>query len=70
MGVLFGSAEVFIRGAVSLANIFRIPPLVIGLTVIAFGTSLPELAASVVAAYRGHPDMVVGNVVGSNSSTS
>ena len=45
MVVLFGSAEVFIRGGVSLAKILRLPPLVIGMTVVAIGTSLPELAA-------------------------
>ena len=66
MVVLLGSAEVFIHGAVSLAKILQLPPLVIGLTVIAFGISLPELVVSVVAAYRGHSDMAVGNVVVSN----
>lgn len=55
-----------VKGAVEIARIFSVPEDVIGLTVIAFGTSLPELAASAVAAYKKHADLAIGNVVGSN----
>lgn len=64
--VLLGAAEVFIRGAVSLAKILNIPPLVIGMTVVAIGTSAPELMVSLDAVLSGAPGMAVGNVVGSN----
>ena len=59
-------AEAFIRGAVSLSRRFRIPPLVVGLTVIAWGTSAPELAVSVKAALDANSGVSLGNVVGSN----
>jgi cation:H+ antiporter len=59
-------AEVLVRGAASLAAALRIPPLIIGLTVVAFGTSAPELAVSVGAAWNGSGDLAVGNVLGSN----
>ena len=59
-------AEWLVRGATDLATEFGVPEEVIGLTVVAIGTSLPELATSVVAAYRGHTDVCVGNVLGSN----
>ena len=59
-------AEWLITGATTLATEFGIPEEVIGLTVVAIGTSLPELATSIVAAYRGHSDVCVGNVLGSN----
>lgn len=59
-------AEWLVEGATTLAHQFGVPEEVIGLTVVALGTSLPELATSVVAAYRGHSDVCVGNVVGSN----
>ena len=49
-----------------MARRLEIPDVVIGLTVIAIGTSLPELAASVMAAVRGHPGLAIGNVMGSN----
>lgn len=63
--LLIGS-EFVVRGGVAAARLFGVSDAVIGLTVVAFGTSLPELAASVVAAYRGHTDVALGNVVGSN----
>ena len=66
MVVLFGSAEVFVRGAVSLARIFRIPPLVIGMTVIAIGTSAPELMVTLDAVLTGAPGLGLGNIIGSN----
>jgi cation:H+ antiporter len=59
-------AEWLVAGSTSLATQFGVPEEVIGLTVIAIGTSLPELATSLVAAYRGHSDVCVGNVIGSN----
>ena len=59
-------AEWLVTGATSLAKDFGVPEEVIGLTVVAIGTSLPELATSIVAAYRGHSDVCVGNVLGSN----
>lgn len=58
--------ELLVRGATALAAAARVPPLVIGLTVVAFGTSAPELAVGVQAALAGQRDLVVGNVVGSN----
>ncbi len=64
-GVVWG-ADLLVEGGVAIARAFGVSDEVIGLTVVAFGTSLPELAASVVAAYRGHSDIAVGNVVGSN----
>ena len=59
-------AEWLVTGATTLAVEFGVPEEVIGLTVVAIGTSLPELATSIVAAYRGHSDVCVGNVLGSN----
>jgi cation:H+ antiporter len=59
-----GAVTVF--GAEGLARAAGISETVIGLTLVAIGTSLPELVASVIASLRGHPDMAVGNVVGSN----
>ena len=58
--------EVLLRGAVSLATRLRLTPAVIGLTVVAAGTSVPELAVSAIAAYQGRTDIAFGNVVGSN----
>ncbi|MFO7584762.1 MAG: hypothetical protein R6W69_08535 [Anaerolineales bacterium] len=65
VALIFG-AESLVRGASRLAASFGISPLVIGLTVVAFGTSSPELAVSVQSAYAGSADVSVGNVVGSN----
>ena len=64
-GLIIG-AELLVEGGVQIARTFGVSEAVIGLTIIAFGTSLPELAASVVAAYRKHADIALGNVVGSN----
>ena len=66
VGLLAGGAELFLKGAVFFARLFRLSDAVIGLTVVAVGTSLPELATSVVAACKGERDIAVGNVVGSN----
>ena len=59
-------AELLVRGAGRLATTLGVSPLVVGLTVVAFGTSAPELAVSVNAALSGTSDLAVGNVVGSN----
>ncbi len=64
-GLAWG-ADILVDGGVQIARAFGVSEEVIGLTLFAFGTSLPELAASVVAALRGHSDVAVGNVVGSN----
>ena len=64
--LLVGGAEVLVRGAAKLAAQFGIPPLVIGLTVVAFGTSAPETAVSVQSAWNGSGDLAIGNVIGSN----
>lgn len=59
-------AEVFLKGAISIAETFGISQAVIGLTLVAVGTSLPELAATVMAAIKRETDMAIGNVIGSN----
>ncbi len=64
--LLVGGGELLVRGAVGLASVLGVSPLVIGLTVVAFGTSAPELVVSLEAVFSGHPDIVLGNVVGSN----
>lgn len=64
--VLSAGAESLVRGGTSLARSFGISEAIIGLTLVAFGTSLPELAASVAAAVKGQTDMSIGNVLGSN----
>lgn len=66
LAVLVASAEILVRGAETIALSFGVSPLIVGLTVIAVGTSLPELAASVMSALKGHHDIALGNVVGSN----
>jgi cation:H+ antiporter len=63
---LFVGGEFLVRGSVAVARGFGISPLLIGLTVVGFGTSTPELLVSVDAALRGLPDIALGNVVGSN----
>lgn len=64
--LLVAGAEVLVRGAAKLAAQFGIPPLIIGLTVVAFGTSAPETAVSVQSAFNGSGDLAIGNVIGSN----
>lgn len=66
IAVLLGSAEVFIRGSIRLAKLLKMPPLVIGMTVVAIGTSAPELVVTLDAALSGSPGLAVGNVIGSN----
>jgi cation:H+ antiporter len=59
-------ARWFVEGAIEIARVFGVSELIIGLTIVAAGTSLPEVATSLVAAFRGERDIAVGNVVGSN----
>ena len=66
--LLGGGGEGLVSGSVSLADRLKVPPLIIGLTVIAFGTSAPELTVSIQAAFQGQPDIAVGNIIGSNIS--
>lgn len=66
--VLILGGELLVRGASRLALSFRISPLVVGLTIVAFSTSAPELLVSLYAALKGSPDFAMGNVVGSNIS--
>jgi cation:H+ antiporter len=66
LGLLALGSDLFVRGAVDIARAFGISDLVIGLTVVAVGTSLPELATSFVAALKGETDVAIGNIVGSN----
>ena len=64
--ILLVSAQILVYTAVNIAQMFGVSELIIGLTVIAIGTSLPELAATVGSALKGHPEIAIGNVVGSN----
>ncbi len=64
--LLVGGGDVMVRGSAALASRLGVSPLVIGLTVVAFGTSAPELSVNVVAAFRGNSSMSFGNIFGSN----
>ena len=64
--ILFVGAELLVRGGASMALKLGLSPLVVGLTVMAYGTSMPELIVSLKAAMLGQPDIAIGNVVGSN----
>src|SRR5688572_5752683 len=66
LALLVVGGEMLLRGAVGLATLLRLTPAVIGLTVVAAGTSVPELAVSASAAVQGNNDIAVANVVGSN----
>jgi cation:H+ antiporter len=66
LAVLLASSRLLVWGAVNLATALGVSDLIIGLTVVAIGTSLPELAASIVAARKGEDDIAIGNVLGSN----
>lgn len=66
LAVLIAGAEVLVRGSASIAKKAGISSLVIGLTVVAFGTSAPELIVNLVAAFKGSADIAIGNIVGSN----
>ncbi|MBR3163949.1 calcium/sodium antiporter [Candidatus Saccharibacteria bacterium] len=64
--LLIKGADIFVDGASSTAQNFKVPKILIGLTIVAFGTSAPELAVSIKALASGSSDMVLGNVIGSN----
>jgi len=64
--ILVISSKILVWGAVNIATALGISELVIGLTIVALGTSLPELAAAIASARKGEPDLAIGNVIGSN----
>jgi cation:H+ antiporter len=64
--ILAGGAQLLVASAISIAREFGVSEVIIGLTMVAFGTSVPELAASIAAARRGEGQLVIGNIVGSN----
>lgn len=64
--VLIIGAEGLVRGASSMAFKLSIPPIVIGLTIVAFGTSAPELVVNILSAMKGSPNLAIGNIIGSN----
>ena len=66
LAVLLGSSRLLVWGASGAAIELGVPEVVVGLTIVAIGTSLPEVAASVAGALKGHPEIAIGNVVGSN----
>jgi cation:H+ antiporter len=66
--LLYAGGELLVRNASALARAWGLSPMVIGLTIVAFGTSAPELAASLTASLQGSPEIALGNVVGSNSA--
>ena len=64
--ILIAGGEIFVRGSASLARKMKVSPIVIGLTVVAFGTSVAELVVNIFAALQGAPDVAIGNILGSN----
>ncbi len=66
MFLLFTGGEVSVNAAVKIAEHLHVPKVIIGLTIVALGTSLPELATSIIATFKGQTDLAIGNVVGSN----
>jgi cation:H+ antiporter len=66
LAMMLGGSKLLVNGAVGIAIAFGVSELVIGLTIVAVGTSLPELAASIMSAIKGEPDIALGNVIGSN----
>lgn len=68
LALLFGGGELLVRGAVAISRQFGVSELVIGLTIVGFGTSMPELLVSAGAAISGKPDIALGNVIGSNTA--
>ncbi len=64
--ILIGSSKILVWGAVNIATELGVSELIIGLTIVALGTSLPELAAAIAGARKGEPELVMGNVIGSN----
>ena len=70
VAMLFGGGELLVRGASGVARALRVSPLIIGLTIVAFGTSAPELVVNLVAVLQGSSGVAFGNVIGSNLATS
>lgn len=68
IALLFSGGELLVRNASALARVWGLSPMVVGLTIVAVGTSSPELAASITAALQGSPQIALGNVVGSNTA--
>ena len=66
LALLMGSSQLLVWGAVEIARYFGVSDLVVGLTIVAVGTSLPELASSIAAARKNEVDLAVGNIIGSN----
>ena len=66
LAILIVSGDFLVKGSVGVAQKFKLSPLVIGMTVVSFGTSAPELFVSIKAALMGSPDLAIGNVIGSN----
>ena len=64
--LLIKGADYFVEASTSVARALRIPSIIIGLTIVAFGTSAPELSVSISASIAGNNDIAVGNVIGSN----
>jgi cation:H+ antiporter len=64
--ILSGGAEALIKGAIRMARLWKVSPIVIGLTIVAFGTSAPEMGVAISAAISGKPDITMGNILGSN----
>ena len=64
--LLVAGGEALVRGAVSIANKMGVPVIMIGLTIVSLGTSAPEMVISILATLEGHPDIALGNVIGSN----
>ena len=66
--LLIKGADFLVKGGSNIAKRFHIPEIVIGLTIVSIGTSMPELFISVTSALNGYSDMAIGNVIGSNLS--
>lgn len=66
IAMLLGGGDILVRGASAIAKGLGIPPLVIGLTIVAFGTSAPELSINLLAAFNGNTEISFGNIIGSN----
>ncbi|WP_332697803.1 calcium/sodium antiporter [Halalkalibacter lacteus] len=64
--LLIKGADYFIDGSSNIASLFKVPPLIVGLTIVAFGTGAPEATVSIIAALEGSADVTIGNIVGSN----
>lgn len=65
-GLLIKGADLFVKGSSNIARLLRVSPIVIGLTIVAFGTSAPEATVSIIAGIKGSSDVSLGNVIGSN----